>query len=1029
MKIGTVNEVYDKMKKKYILIFSLIITLKTLLFGNVVLTDQETKLLYAVQDISRSEQIILTLNLPLMGEIDLYQYTDPLTHKLGFANKKTINLNLFPIPINLVDIRLIETGGNLELTANAKVFGRNAKVSLESLKRTADIKIIEGISNTKLLLDIAEMKLLFNFEEVGIKLFDGLNLNFGSAFLMLRKNKPHLFFVKNNILNQPVDFDFTFLDDGTILIKYFLTKDILLSNLSLDLKSDFNDVILKSLSLTTEYKSGNLFSKNQNFQLRGNAFADVQLFDENLPIALVDLPTTMNYLDGKYSIEMQLPQFNLPFLGSISNVFLKLSDSLTLIGEGILSLPQIGKYKYDLDAIYKYGKIQLRGKFHHSIKYENFVIEAPRFIYNSDNKSIKIFGKSKIHDIKCMIELLFKKLDSFVLEGPEIKLRSLQRSWKPFIGSDNLSLADVQLKNPKLSIVDNNGKKEVRVTARARVLKDDVNVTISFVDSAKGVIPVLKVNPSEPWKISDSFGNIKAFDDLMFVDPEFTISDTAFYDKNTHMYFRKGINFNGRLSVNQAIDPVSSLITLTEGDLMTSGFVSDDFKHFVWHAPLASGLSSKAKLMKIGPMHLELSSNAPLSIATKIFIQPTEKELLDFNGNFKRNGKKLILETIRSNTWNNVFSLSGLNMFNPKLHVTLDPNFFEANSMPDNIIIEGDIGFAGHKMHARSIMNDDFSKFSLAGHWDHFWLNDLSNMVMNNQANSQALPPLDMKNITFNISEDKGLLLDGILGLFGLNVNIHCAFNNSGLRINGILPKIVTPNLEIVGKNPRTGSQLLIDVLRDKCSAKIVGTTRFGNIIEIHDPLFINSEGCSFDSNTTIGYQKFGLKITGKSLGFIDVPNFNLNLQFKNDFIDYCKKRISAELNLLDINLNREYNALISDIKILESNVRSFPGDAEQLKILIWSLKESKLKLNRWQKLGWVRNEKGVYRYNRVMSRFNLTEIKFNGSANKITNSIIPLTFVMSLLNEKHVIEFDIDFAHLDQSITKLVQEISMSIK
>jgi len=1016
------------MNKKYIILLSLIITLEALIFGKVALTDGEIALLDEIESLSRTEDIILTLNLPLIGELDLFHYVEPENRSLIFVNKKKINLNLSPAPLQLEDIRIIENNGDLEFQARATIFGRNAQVSLAHLKRATDIKIIQREKTTKLFLDISEMTLVFNFNDLNIRLLNELNLNFSAASVILGKNKSHQFLVKNHLLDQSVDFDFTFLDDGITVIKYFITNDILLSQLFSGIPLDFDDIVLKSLSLTSEHKSSSLFSQGLDFKMRGNAFADIQLTSANLPKNVVDLPISFSYSDNKYSLELKLPEFKLPLLGVISKPYLRLSDSLPsqLVGHGILNVPELGKHSFELDANYKNGAMIVRGKFNHSFKYNDFIIESPKFMYSKNGNSLKIVGRSTIHTIKCLIDLTFKNVNSPEHMVPELKIRTLQKSWKPFVDSSNPNVSAIELLSPGLEVINNKGKQEITVIGRTKLLNNDTRAHIKFVHSARGIIPVFTVLPPESWKISDSFEHIKQFDDFIFSEPQFIISDEAFYDPKEKIYFKKGINFTGKLLLNKAMKSVSNLIVQTDGTIKMVGSITDDLTNFVWHGPLATGLSSKSKAVTIGPMHLELNSQVPVSINSKVTVRPVDGQLLDFTGNFKLKGNKLIFDSVSPDIWRNVFSIPGLHMLNPKLYLTLDNDYFRANSMPDTLLLEGDISFGTNKMHAKSIMNEDFSKFSLTGHWDHFWLNELAHIAISNKHSYSILPPLEIKNIVFNISADNGLLLEGALGIFGLGLDVHCEVNNLGLKTNGVLPKMAAPGIEFLSLDRKSGPHLFIELIGDVDNSKMVGITKLGDLIEIHDPITITSQGCSFDSNTTIGKQKFGIKITGTSLGFVKMPEFNLDFTFKNDAISYFKRVISNEITAIDMQLKAEVNTVITDINILESNADSLI-DPEQNKLVMWALNENKRKLSLWLERGLVTlNTNGTYLYHGFINNFDLTDITFQGTPDKIRGFKIPLTFSISIWNEKDTLKCGIDFANLDQSIKELVKEIKL---
>jgi len=1017
------------MNKKFIVLLSLMLTLEALVFGKVLLTDREVALLDDLESTTRSEDMTLTLNLPLIGELDLKHYFDPQTRNLIFVNKNRIKLDLSPIPIQLEEIHIVENLGDLELRAKAKVFGRNAQLSLSKLKRAADIKIIENQKSTKVFLDISEMTLDFNFNELNIRLLNELNLNFNTASLVIRKNKPHQFLVKNNILDQSINFDFTFLEDGTTLIKYFITNDIALSKLFSGVELDFDTIILKSLSLTSEHKTAKLFSKDLDFGIHGNAFADVQLKGVRLPINLIDLPAILNYADNKYSIEIKLPEFELPLLGVVSKGFIKMSDSFPfqLIGQGILNLPQIGgQQSYKLDAIYKNGKIVFRGKFDHSLKYKNFIIELPKFIYHLDTNSLKIIGKSTAHDIKCLVDLTFKNINSWGQVKPELKIRSLQKSWKPFNESSNSSFSNVELKEPHILVTENNGQQSINVIGRAILFNYDMNAHIKFINSPLGMMPIFTLFPSGPWKISDSFERITDFDDFTFEEPQFILSEVPFYDPIREIYVNKGISFRGKLLLNQSMKPLGNLIALTHDDIMISGSISDDCKNFVWHAPLATGLSSKSKLLTFGPIHLELNSHAPLSIVSRVTLRPTNDDVIDFSGDLKLNGTKLFFDSVSPSRWSNIFSIPGFHMNNPKLQVILDAEDFGMNTMPDSVTLEGDIVFGNNTMRTKSIMNEDFSKFALVGHLDHVWLNELADIIITNKHSYSILPPLEIKNITFNIAEHAGLRLDGTLGLFGFDVMVHSDLNNMDLKINGQLPKMVSPGIEISGLDHKMGPQLLIELIGDIDSSRMVGVTKLGDLIEIHDPITINAQGCSFESNTTLGRHKFGIKVNAFAAGFIKIPQFTLDIMFKNDALGYFKNAMSKELAAIDAQLKAEVYTVISDIKILQKNAYSIT-DPEQNRIALWALEENKRKIDSWIESGLIAlNDTGNYRYYGIINNFDLTSITFNDTADKIIGSKIPLVFNTFILNRKDELKFVIDFANLDQSITALVREFRL---
>lgn len=1014
------------MNKKYIVILSLMITFEFLTFCKIILTDIESDWFKALKNIPCTHGMLLTLNLPQIGKLDLYHAFDSTKTNLYFISKASNTLNLSPAPIVIEDMSAMESNGDLELRAKVKVFGKDAKLSVKDVKRSK-IELRESAKDSKLELDISEITLEFNFDELSIKLFDELNLKFNSAYLVLSKDKPYKFHVKSDISGHVVDFEFFFSSDGKTVIKYniqdggFLSKVFSASDLNLE------NITLKHLLLTNEYNSSTLFSKSSHFDLHGNAFADVQIIEDNLPINLIDLPAIMNYKDEKYNVIIKLPQFNLPILGMISQGLMRVSSTVQLTGYGILNLPQIGTNSYKLNAIYEHGKISLRGNFDNSIKYENLVIEAPKFIIDSHTKSIKIFGKSIIQGIKCLIDLTIKDLDLFGQIKPELRIRALQRSWKPFVNSSNKKLSNIELKSPRILLANIKGKQEVTITGHAKILNDDFKTQINFMKTAKGLLPVAKINLDECWKISDSFVHVKKFDHFKFKDAQFILSDTAFFDPNLRLFFNRGINFAGKLIVNKDTELISNSIALTNGDIFVSGSIADDLGDFILQAPLSSGLSTKSELFDIGPMYLELNSNAPLSIISSIAAYPTPNDTLNFVGNFKLNGKKLIFDSISTQLWNDVFSVRGLNMVNPRLIVTIDNDHFSLDSMPDSLVLEGLLNFGKSTMYARSKMSEDFNKLTLTGVAEHFWLNELAYQVMENKQ-SFTLPPLEMKDIRFTVSSENGLVLDAKLRIFGFDIAVNSKLNSSGVKITGSLPKLFGENMEIIGKDCKSGPNLAIEAIGDKNYSKLIGKLKFGKLIEINDPILIDAQGCSFESNTIIGEQKLGIKIVGKSLGFIKIPEFTLSCVFKKDAVDYFKKSVVKELEIVEGSLKAEIDRVISDIKTLENNLHSI-SDSEHVKIGSWALEENKRKLNKWLELGLIKQDKkGDYDFSGI-TEFDLTDIKFNGSAEKIIDFKMPLEFVWEFKGKKHESRFVIDFANFEESIIELAREITLLIK
>lgn len=425
------------------------------------------------EPVATSENMPMPIEIPVIGTLNLYPYTDPVTQKKGFRVKFPSSgriVNFGPLALDEGAFSLADN--KLNYGANATLFGKGVRVVTREVSQaeatTKDVTVqgkgkqkVEGKKYTKVRLGIDFLP----GQQITFEIIPGARFTVVAADLVLAKNQPIQFIVRTTIGGKFIEFGFILRKDVTDAVVQVppMPLKVLIPDVQ---GTPVEDVLIEDMSLTIKNfmtkkkdKDGKLITpKKRVIKLHGKLdFSEVPGLEDSTEAKAMELTGTYDAKKGTYKLEAKAKDISLPTIGVIKNAKLiidftrkkkkdPLQKSVTLKGDMNFNAG-FGEFTIVVDSRITQKGLEFSGEIKQEVSFNGIRFKNPKVAYSTEKRSVSISGEADFFGYQTKMTIEKDKTGNYAAEAS-----MGDKPLRPFTKLPFSFLQSLEIKNPKLSV-------------------------------------------------------------------------------------------------------------------------------------------------------------------------------------------------------------------------------------------------------------------------------------------------------------------------------------------------------------------------------------------------------------------------------------------------------------------------------------------------------------------------------------------------------------------------------------------------
>lgn len=423
--------------------------------------------------VATSENIPMPIEIPVIGTLNLYPYTDPVTQKKGFRVKfpssgRIVNFG----PLALDSGAFTFADNKLNYGATATLFGKGVRVVTREISQaettTKGIEVkgkgkqkVEGKKYTKVRLGIEFLP----GQQITFEIIPGARFTVVAADVVLAKNQPIQFIIRTTIGGKFIEFGFILRKDTTDAVAQIppMPLKVLIPDVQ---GTPVEDVEIEDMSLTIknfmtkkkDEKGQPIKPKQRIIKLHGKLdFSGVKGLEESSEAKTMELTGTYNAKKGTYLLKASAKDISLPTIGVIKNAKLiidftrkkkkdPLKKSVKLQGDMSFDAG-FGTFEILVDALITQKGLEFSGQIKQEVSFNGITLKNPQVSYSTEKRSIAISGEADVFGYHTKMTIAKDKTGKYAAEAS-----MGDTSLRPFAKLPFSFLQNLEIKNPKLSV-------------------------------------------------------------------------------------------------------------------------------------------------------------------------------------------------------------------------------------------------------------------------------------------------------------------------------------------------------------------------------------------------------------------------------------------------------------------------------------------------------------------------------------------------------------------------------------------------
>jgi len=535
-------------------------------------------------------------------------------------------------------------------------------------------------------------------------------------------------------------------------------------------------------------------------------------------------------------------------------------------------------------------------------------------------------------------------------KGPEIALKAEVITKEPLVPfKDSLvpQLKNITFSNPTFTVQQKHNEAELVLTGTVHISDQSFQAQLSFKqDQQNNQVILAQVHMPPGSHLSSIVPQFKntVFDDIICKNVSIIMSSDVYYDIEKAVTFKQGINFYGTATLTGSLAPVNAL-TKKAADSSVTIFLAlaTDPLESVLSAQIPTGLTFKKNIASLSHLSLEISGAPPHgSLSASIIVKPTPKDdPLVGTARVSIGVTEALLSATMAGEWSNVMGIKNFSIKDVAVQMGIDYEQFVETGLPDSFGIAGSFSLGSKAVSIAGNMSSKSEDLMLAGSLPPLSIDDVAQFaasIIKKQIPTNKIPAIGMDDAKVYVVQ-KPMMIGELAFAPGINIaaalhiltfvaRASMTFNQGGIFAEGYCSEVKFGPVLITGdpKDPKSAAahgpllyiHLPVSLLLDQ-ELYLSGIIKIDDIFAGNGKLHISRDGLFFNFETKMA-NVFSITIDGKAP--LNNPDFDLVVDFKNDFTSFVQKLVDTELQKSQLKTDAKIQEARSNLINLDNTIK-----------------------------------------------------------------------------------------------------------